>query len=203
MKITWLGHSCFALESGGFKIVLDPFEHVRGMADTHTTAQAVFCSHEHFDHAFRQGVQLLDGTACPFTVQETPSWHDDCEGKLRGSNLIRCFTAEGLTVVHLGDLGCSLTPEQIASIGRCDALLLPIGGTYTVDPAGAKQAAETLKAPVIIPMHYRKGEKGFEELCTVEDFTCLFEPEKVKHYESSCFELTSDTPPQVAVLNMP
>lgn len=203
MKITWLGHSCFVLESNGYKIVLDPFEQVRGMTDTHTSAQAVFCSHEHFDHAFRKGVQLEAGPACPFAVHETASWHDNCEGKLRGSNIIRSFTAEGLTVVHLGDLGCPLTPEQIASIGPCDALLLPIGGTFTLDPAGAKKAAEALKAPVIIPMHYRQDEKGFEELCTAEDFTGLFQPQQVKHYAVSCFELTPDTPSQVAVLKMP
>ena len=25
MKITWLGHSCFILESGGFRALLDPY----------------------------------------------------------------------------------------------------------------------------------------------------------------------------------
>ena len=25
MKLTWLGHSCFAVESGGYRVVLDPY----------------------------------------------------------------------------------------------------------------------------------------------------------------------------------
>ena len=27
MTITWLGHSCFLLESGGFRVLVDPFQH--------------------------------------------------------------------------------------------------------------------------------------------------------------------------------
>ena len=26
MKITWLGHSCFTVESQGYRIVLDPYK---------------------------------------------------------------------------------------------------------------------------------------------------------------------------------
>lgn len=33
MTITWLGHSCFLLESGGFRALLDPYHQVRGLPD--------------------------------------------------------------------------------------------------------------------------------------------------------------------------
>ena len=203
MNITWLGHSCFLLEADGYQILLDPFEQVQGMADIHTQAHEVFCSHEHFDHAFRQGVTLLDPRPSPFTVREIESMHDDQQGRLRGKNTIRTFTSKGLTVVHLGDLGTALSPEQVAAIGPCDAVLLPIGGTYTIDPVKAKAAAEALCARVIIPMHYRSGGKGFPELCTVQDFTRLFPGEAVHCYQTSSLELEPNTPSQVAVLKMP
>ncbi len=203
MKITWLGHSCFVLESNGFRLLTDPFESVRGLADTHTEADAVYCSHDHFDHSYTKGVQLRGGKTSPFAVREVAGCHDDQNGKLRGSNTIRCFTAEGLTVVHLGDQGCPLTKEQVEAIGPCDLLLLPIGGTYTLDPAGAKAAADLLSPRIILPMHYREGGKGFEELCTVNDFTALYPPEFVHRYAGHSFELCTDTPCQVAVLTMP
>ena len=52
MKLTWLGHSCFKMESNGYTIILDPYEdgYVPGLAPMRETADAVFCSHEHSDH---------------------------------------------------------------------------------------------------------------------------------------------------------
>ncbi len=41
MTITWLGHSSFILESGGFRVLLDPFHEVPGLPDTRTEADAV------------------------------------------------------------------------------------------------------------------------------------------------------------------
>lgn len=200
MKLTWLGHSCFSLESNGYTIVLDPFEHVRGLKDTHTQAQAVYCSHDHFDHAFLPGVKILPDSPCPFRIREVSSFHDQQRGALRGTNTIRCFEAEGLTVVHLGDLGHLLSKSQIDAIGHCDALLLPIGGTFTLDPVEAKQTADSLNPRVIIPMHYRSEEKGFEELCTLDAFTQLYPPAFVHPHKGRTFELTADTPPQLAAL---
>ena len=47
MKLTWLGHSCFLLESGGFRALLDPYKSVQGLADIAMEADAVYCSHGH------------------------------------------------------------------------------------------------------------------------------------------------------------
>ena len=44
-----------------------------------------------------------------------------------------------MTVVHLGDLGCALTAAQEEKISGCDALMLPVGGTYTIDAAAAAE----------------------------------------------------------------
>lgn len=203
MKLTWLGHSCFILESAGFRLLTDPFEHVRGLADTSAEADAVYCSHDHFDHAYTRGVRLTNGNSNPFSVQEISSFHDDQQGALRGQNTIRRFEAEGISVVHLGDLGCPLNPAQINAIGRCDVLLLPIGGTYTVGPQTAKQVADSLSPRIILPMHYRQDEKGFEELCTLEEFAQLYPPEFVRRYDSSSLTIPPELPAQLAVLKMP
>lgn len=128
MTITWLGHSCFVLESGGCRILLDPFQSVRGLADVEASADAVYCSHGHFDHAYTEKVHLTHGREDPFALREVATFHDDQGGMLRGENTVRCFTAEGLAVVHLGDLGHQLTREQAEAIGPCDVLLVPVGG---------------------------------------------------------------------------
>ena len=141
MTITWLGHSCFLLESGGFRVLLDPYCNVPGLPDFAGEADAFYCSHGHFDHCYTEQLRVTDGRENPFAVSEIETFHDSQGGALRGKNTVRRFAAEGVSVVHLGDLGHQLSPAQLAAIGPCDVLLLPIGGTYTVDPAGAKAVA--------------------------------------------------------------
>ena len=201
MTITWLGHSCFILESGGFRALLDPFRDVRGLRDVAAEADAVYCSHGHFDHAYTEKVHLTAGRENPFTVQELPTFHDGQGGALRGTNTIRKFTAGGLSVAHLGDLGHPLSPRQLAELGRCDALLIPVGGYYTIDAPAAKAVADAVGANVVVPMHYRMGPVGFDVLGTLEDFTGLYPPERVRRYGNT-LTLEPDMPPQVAVLTL-
>lgn len=191
MTITWLGHACFLLESGGYRVVLDPCKGVPGVPDTACEAEAVYCSHGHFDHAYTDEIRLTKGKESPFTVGEIAAFHDDKGGSLRGANTIRLFTAEGITVAHMGDLGHQLTAEQLAALGRVDVLLIPIGGTYTVDSEGAKAVVDALSPRVVIPMHYRRGEMGFEVLRTAEDFTVLFAAGDV-HTAANPMEITEE-----------
>ena len=203
MTITWLGHSCFVLESGGFRVLLDPYKGVRGYPDVTAEVDAVYCSHDHFDHAYTAGVTLAAGGRSPFALREVPTFHDDQNGTLRGKNMVRVFSAEGLSVAHLGDLGHRPTERQVAAIGPCDVLLLPVGGAYTIDAPAAWAVAEQLSPRIIIPMHYRQGEKGFLELDTVDAFLSLCPRERIRRYPVSRLEVTGDTPAQVAVLALP
>ena len=131
MKLTWLGHSCFKMESNGYTIILDPYEdgYVPGLAPVRETADAVFCSHEHSDHNGRETVTLKqDGVLSPFTITEIHTWHDDARGTKRGSNCIRIFDDGTYHVAHLGDLGCELESEQIEALKGLDAVMIPVGG---------------------------------------------------------------------------
>ena len=201
MTITWLGHSCFLLEEDGYRLVLDPFTQVAGLPDTRVEAHQVLCSHEHYDHNYTAGVTLLPQRPSPFTITVVDTFHDNQGGALRGPNRIHVLSAGGVTVAHLGDLGHLLTPEQLAAIGRLDAAMVPIGGTYTLDAAGARAVVEQLHPRVVIPMHYRRDGCGFEVLQTLEDFLPL--PMEEKRYSTNTMTLTADTPAQVAVLALP
>ena len=203
MTITWLGHSCFLLESGGFRALLDPFRDVPGLADVAAEADAVYCSHGHFDHAYTDRVRLTAGKKNPFTVTEIPTFHDGKGGALRGENTVRRFEAEGVSVVHLGDLGHQLSPEQVQAAGLCDALLLPVGGTYTVDSGEARAVAEAVGPRVIVPMHYRLGDMGFDVLTTLEDFLAQYPGDMAVRCPGNSLTLVPDMPRQIAVLELP
>ena len=116
MRITWLGHACFLLEEDGYRIVTDPYTGVEGYPPLEAEAHAVYCSHHHFDHDAVDCVRLLPARESPFHVREIQAFHDDQKGALRGPNTIRVFTAGGVSVVHLGDLGHALSAEQVHSL---------------------------------------------------------------------------------------
>lgn len=151
MKLTWLGHACFLLEADGYRIVTDPYTGVPGYPSLSVSAHAVFCSHGHFDHNAVDCVTLLPHRDSPFTVREIASFHDDRGGTLRGGNTIRVFTADGISVAHLGDLGHPLSAEQLAAIGPVDAALVPVGGVYTLDAARGKIGVRRPEAPLRPP----------------------------------------------------
>lgn len=194
MNVTWLGHSCFLLESDGYRAVLDPYTEVDGYPPLHLSAHAVYCSHDHYDHCFRQGVKLLAGGENPFIVREIPSFHDDAGGKKRGTNTIRVFTADGVSVCHLGDLGHLLNQKQIDAIGAVDVLLIPVGGVYTIDPEQAKQVIHQLHPRCAVPMHYRHAPYGIANLGGVERFLELFCSGSVKTLPGAEFTVTGELP---------
>jgi len=199
MTVTWLGHSCFCIESGGYRIVLDPY-YVETYPTLHTTAHEVLCSHGHRDHSFLDAVTLLDnGTKSPFTVEKVETFHDEKQGTLRGTNTIHILRAEGLRIAHCGDLGHELSAEQAAKLKDCDALLIPVGGYYTIDADTAKRIVNALQPRAVVPMHYRFGAHGYDVLATVEPFLAQFAPERVQHLGGSSFTLTKDTPSGVIV----
>ena len=200
MRITWLGHACFAVEHENYRVVIDPFCDVPGFRDVAVEADAVLCSHGHYDHAYTDGVTLSEGKETPFTVETVAACHDEKGGTLRGPNKVHVLRAAGMTVVHLGDLGHSLHEEQAASLRRCDALLIPVGGTYTVDGDTAAQIVRDLQPRVVIPMHYRSETFGFDNIDTVDTFLSHFPAESVQRMAENFLELAADAPAQVAVL---
>ena len=55
---------------------------------------------------------------------------------------------------HLGHLHHTLTQQQLNEIGRVDVVIVPVDGSYTLDLDGMIEVLTSLKAPLMIPMHY-------------------------------------------------
>lgn len=175
MKITWIGHSCFKIESDGYEVITDPYEdgYVPGLKPLRECADMVLCSHEHGDHNARNLVEKREGRACPFTVEKIETWHDEVKGAKRGPNTIHILEAEGIRIAHLGDLGCDLEEEQLQKLQNLDVCMIPVGGYYTIDGRQAAELVRRIRPGKVIPMHYRDDRAGFgfDVISQVDAFT--------------------------------
>ena len=187
MLLTCLGHAKFLIElNSGLRIVTDPFDAACGYPLTETQADAVLVSHGHHDHS---AVETISGNPriireagtytleSGVTVTAIPAFHDEVQGAKRGNTLLFLLEAEGLRIAHLGDLGHLLTAEQRKALAPVDVLMLPVGGFYTIDAATAQEVAESLRARVIVPMHYRTKWNADWPIAPLEDFTRLYQNE--------------------------
>ena len=199
VKLTYHGHACFTLEYEGARAVIDPYAwgSVPGQPDLHLRANAVYCSHDHFDHNFTQAVELQDTTPLPWTVEEFETPHDDCGGAKRGMNTVRIFCCGKTRVAHLGDLGCFPDEALAEALKGVDCMLIPVGGYYTINSQTAYQIIRELKPGVAIPMHYRTDKTGYDEISHIDDFCKLFP--FVKTCEGT-FELEEDTGRQILIM---
>ncbi len=202
MKITWIGHSCFKIEKDGYTVVTDPYgdDSVPGYAPVRENADLVLVSHEHADHNARDLVTLIRGADNPFTITYIDTYHDEVKGAKRGPSRIYILDDGENKVAHMGDLGCDLTPEQKDCLKGLDAMLIPVGGFFTIDASQAAVLIRELNPRIAIPMHYRDDELGFgyESTQTVDVFLDRVLDAKV--LSVSTIETTKEQPAQVLVL---
>ena len=178
MKITYLGHASFLLETAaGTRIVTDPYAQDI-LPHPVERADVVTASHEHGDHCdFSQvkGDYVIVNSEKAVTFLDVkiscvPCWHDEVQGKKRGHNRAYVMEADGLKIVHLGDLGEAPTPALIAACSDADVLFIAVGGFYTLSGPEAAEAVKALRPKLAVPMHYRCPGHSFAVISTEEPF---------------------------------
>lgn len=188
MIIYYLGHSCFKLRGKKTTVVTDPYDkEVFGKLMPKTKTDIVTVSHAHHDH---NDVERIDGF--PFIIEGPgeyeikgveilgiTSFHDKKQGSQRGKNTIYLYRMDGLVLCHLGDLGQKLSDEQREKLNGIDILMVPVGGTYTLNAKEAVFVIEQLEPKIVIPMHFKTADLSFE-LGMVEKFFEEIGKEKIK-----------------------
>jgi len=207
MNIEWYGHAAFKITTKkGTRIIIDPYQSgFSGGALSYRTiddeADIVITSHDHgdhndtksirgkYDHIKKQGSYEIKG----IKLETLPTFHDTSSGKERGDNLLSVISADGIKLVHLGDLGHDLDPETLKKIGKVDVLFLPVGGFYTIDAQTATKVMNNIRPAITIPMHY-KTEKCSFPITTVAEFTRG--KKNVQVLPKSDVEITAETLPK-------
>jgi L-ascorbate metabolism protein UlaG (beta-lactamase superfamily) len=180
LVIRWHGQSFFEIiSSKGTRIVLDPHA-IEEFGKKSVKADLVLMSHLHDDHTMvgvvsnikeakqynglkvvdkRQEWNILDEKFKDVHFYTVGTFHDSFFGMKRGRNSIIVIEVDGLRIAHLGDLGHTLNDAQIKKVNKdgkkIDILMIPIGGTYTINGLDAQKVVEQLEPKrYILPMHY-------------------------------------------------
>jgi L-ascorbate metabolism protein UlaG (beta-lactamase superfamily) len=169
VRISYAGHSTFQIESpGGVKIATDYNDYVKPRA----LPDVVTMNHAHSTHytdhpepgirhvlrgwgpspdrPARHDLQFKD-----VRVRNVPTNIRSFGGETeRHGNSIFIFEIANLCIGHLGHLHHTLNQQQLNEIGRLDVVLVPVDGGATLDLEGMAEVLKSLKAPLMIPMHY-------------------------------------------------
>jgi L-ascorbate metabolism protein UlaG (beta-lactamase superfamily) len=134
-------------------------------------------SHQHPSHCYVSGIggepYVVTGPGeyeiNGVLIIGVPTFHDQEHGKKLGKNTVYVMEVEEVSICHLGDLGHTLTSEQLEEIDNVDVLLLPVGGVSTINAAMAAEVVRQLEPKVVVPMHYKTPALS-RELEPVEKF---------------------------------
>lgn len=168
VRVTYIGHSTFLLESPQLvRIATDYNDYVRPPV----LPDIVTMNHAHSTHyterpdpgikyvlrgwAEDQKPARVDAQYKDVRVRNVPTNIRTYEGGTeRHGNSIFIFEVANLCIAHLGHLHHTLTQQQLNEIGRVDAVFVPVDGSYTLDLEGMIEVLKSLKAPLMLPMHY-------------------------------------------------
>lgn len=175
-RITWFDHASFLLE-GERRVYIDPWEITGGLP-----ADLVLVSHDHYDHCSPDDVARIAGAGTVIvttadcagkfpqrkveilapgqrreilgvTVEGVAAYNPDKKFHPRANGWLGfVVTLRGKRIYFVGD--SDVTPEMKKV--KADIILVPVGGTYTMDAAQAAAAIDEMKPALAIPYHWGK-----------------------------------------------
>ncbi len=212
MKLRFLGHAAFALELGGLRLCLDP--HKPGVVAGRFQLPAIIgpfdaiaSTHPHEDHSAwtpELGTTTrIEGDAVlgNVTVRGRSVFHDTEHGVRAGFSTMLSFEAEGVRVVHCGDVA-AYDETDVAWLRGTDVLLVPVGGTYTLDGAGAAALVRSVQPRMAVPMHAADPQIDLP-LAPLGEFLAHFPHDEVWQGALLDWHLGAAVPGAIVVLSRP
>jgi len=172
-NIKWLGHASILIEKDGKVIYVDPWKLKNGKE-----ADLILITHSHYDHFSIEDINKIMGKE---TVLIGPK---DVVSKMgKGISLLpgekKQLDWVEIEGVFAYNIGKSFHPKESNNLGflikfpdasiyiggdtdfipemenlKADIVILPVGGTYTMDAEEAAKAVNTIKPKFAIPIHY-------------------------------------------------
>ena len=209
MRITWYGHAAFLIETQGLRIILDPYRSPDsgGYLPIDEPADLVIVSHEEDVYHSHVGqivppFQLVKALEMPEGGEvikgirfETVHVYEHADRKPEEKVTIIHFRSEDMHLVFLGDLGHSLTEEEVAPLRGADIVLIPAGGPPTIDYPDIPPLIDAIGPRLVVPMHF-KTRKINLNIKPVIKFLEAMPGEPVMRTGSTSIEVSRETLPE-------
>lgn len=178
--LKWIGHASFLVRVGEKNVYIDPFR----LSTVRERADVILITHPHFDHMNMEDIEKIADSRTEIFVTKD-SVEKITTGRVTGvephreysSSVMKFSTipaynvvkerldkhprkngwvgyileANGAKIYHAGDTDFIKEMEEV----KVDLALIPMSGTYTMDPDEAIEAAKRINAKTVAPMHYR------------------------------------------------
>ena len=205
MRLTWYGHASFLIEDNGLRIVTDPFSPVSGYDPIDEPADIITLSQD--DDRFHSHVASISGQPTVVNFRTLPAegveshgirfravsvWED--VNRSKNPNGMFYFTADGIRLAHMGDLGHPLTDAEIEPIRDTDVLFALAGGNHTIALAALVDAIERIRPRLVIPMHYQVGKVKLD-IMPLSEMLALMPTTRVTLHDSPTIDLTASQLP--------
>lgn len=215
MRLTFLGHAAFLIQSAGKQIITDPYSSEIGYLPVNQRADFVCLSHQNRkwhsclddirgEFEVINGLEIIENGATRGAISfgavkvfEKPE---------EGENAMIWMESEGVRVLHMGDCGVLPDDETLEKCGRVDVLLALAGGFPTLSLDDLMIVIEKLAPKIVIPMHFGVPGLAMKAL-VVEEIEKRFEAYRLVRGQSSSLEISSDllantltTGPQLQIL---
>lgn len=172
-NIKWLGHASVLIEKEGKIIYVDPWK-----LKTVKQADLILVTHSHYDHFSIEDINKIMGKD---TILIGP---EDVVNKIGKGTVLLPGEKKELGWVEIEgipayNIGKSFHPKESKNLGflikfsdssiyiggdtdfipemenlKADIVILPVGGTYTMDAEDAAKAVNVIKPKYAIPIHY-------------------------------------------------
>jgi L-ascorbate metabolism protein UlaG (beta-lactamase superfamily) len=168
VKITFLGHATFFIETPGGVSIATDFSGVYAPPYTPTVVTMNKAHPSHYtltpDPAIRyvlHGWSDVPGEKANIHLRVADTLirnvvtdiRDGLGGIEPNGNSIFIFEVAGLCIGHLGHLHFEPNDSQYAQIGRLDVVMVPVDGGLTMGADSMSRVVKRLRASLILPMH--------------------------------------------------
>lgn len=158
MYISWLGLSCFKIQTKEATLVIDPYRAEVGLKPPRLKADIVILSGGKYLDPSRvrseeEQVFLIDAPG-EYEIKNIFIYSIPVVDK-ENTSLIFSIEIAGITIVHLGRINRVLKEEELEKVEEADILMIPVGGREVLDAKEATRVISQIKPKLIIPMYYR------------------------------------------------